>query len=149
MADAIFEYVDKNNKTRRVDDIYKVPEEYRGNVLVIGVEEQPKKDGKDTTTGQQAEGGIDFGGFDLHNFNPPKSSYVVLIAAILFLRSKNYLFKCVLGGSICLWGVYYGGQWFAQSEFMKTSVDQMAEDGRKNPLINRDKPKKPARAAAR
>lgn len=145
MADAIFEWVDKNQKTHQVDDIYKVPEEYRGNVLVIGIEEQ-KPD--QTKTEQKADGGIDFGGFDVHNFNPPKSSYIVLIAAILFLRSKNYLFKCLLGGSIFLWAVYYGGQWFANSDFMKTSVDQMAEDGKKSPLINRDK-KKPAPAAKR
>jgi hypothetical protein len=141
MADAIFEYIDKNGKTRRVDDIYKVPEQYRGNVLVIGLEPRPQAEGGEggakTQESQQVDGGFGSGGFDLHNLNPPKSTYAALIAAFLFLRTKNYLAKCLLGGSIFLWAAYYGGQWFANSDLMKTQVDQMAEDGKKSPLLNK------------
>jgi len=136
MAEAIFEWVDKNNKTHQVDDIYKVPEEYRGNVLVTGID-QPAEG--EEVQAETAVEGVDFGGFDIYNYTPAPSHYAVLVAAILFVRSKNYALRCILGGAIALWGIYAGGSWFASSDLMKTSVDKLAEDGKKSDVLKRQK----------
>ena len=126
MPEAIFEYVDKNNKTHQVDDIYKVPEEYRGNVLVTGTDAPTEGEPVQTETTSPS---MNFGDFDFHNYTPATSHYILLAAAIIFIKSKNFAIKYITGAAIALFLIYTGGSWFAQSDFMKTEIDQMAEDG--------------------
>ncbi len=138
MSDSIFEYVDKDDNTIQVDDIYKVPEQYRGNVLVIGLDTPPEEGAVQTTeTTEKSGGGFNIN--DLQNYQPAQSHYVALAAAIIFLKTKNFLLKCVLGGALGLFVLYTAGTWFSSSDYMKTNIDKLAEDGKKSDLLNKQK----------
>lgn len=139
MSDSIFEYVDKNDNTIQVDDIYKVPEEYRGNVLVIGLDTPPEEGAIETTETTEESGGFSFSMNDLQNYQPQQSHYIALVVAIIFLRTKNFLIKSVLGGALGLFVLYTAGTWFSQSDYLKTNIDKMAEEGKKSELLNTQK----------
>ena len=112
MADVYFEYTDNDGRTHQVDDVMKVPKQYMRTMVAVGVEE-----------GQTAEG-VQAPPPPAKSFALGGGGYVNIVPALLgiiFLRSKNFVTRCLMGAALLVWGLFVAWNWFSNSPLSQTA----------------------------
>lgn len=110
----VFEYQDASGKKRRVRSIKDVPRDRLNTVLVIGGEE----------SAPAAPGSLGGRLPSIPLPDPfrqlPGEAAIALVLGLVFLKSRNFLVRTLIGAVIGFWAFFIGYQKFMDSKWSKT-----------------------------
>lgn len=113
----VFEYQDAAGKTRRVRSIKDVPRDRLRTVLVIGGEES-------APASAPAPGSLGGRLPSIPLPDPfrqlPGEAALALVLGLVFLKSRNFLTRALIGTGIALWAFFIGYQRFMDSKWSKS-----------------------------